>query len=62
MKIIDTHQHLWDMDLFPYSWCQTFPALNRSFRIGDYLEAACGLGVEKIRLFHKNALRVYRLD
>jgi putative salt-induced outer membrane protein YdiY len=28
MKIIDTHQHLWDMDLFPYSWCQTFPAAD----------------------------------
>lgn len=47
MKIIDTHQHLWDMDLFPYSWCHAFPALNRSFRMADYLEAARGLGVEK---------------
>jgi len=47
MKIIDTHQHLWDMDLFPYSWCQALPALNRSFRMGDYLEAAQGLDVEK---------------
>jgi predicted TIM-barrel fold metal-dependent hydrolase len=47
MKIIGTHQHLWDMDLFSYSWCQAFPTLNRSFRMGDYLEAARGLGVEK---------------
>lgn len=47
MKIIDTHQHLWDMDLFSYSWCKASPALNRSFRMADYLDAIQGLGVEK---------------
>ena len=45
--IIDTHQHLWDLDLFSYSWLSHFPSLKRSFRVKDYLEAAEGLGVAK---------------
>ena len=47
MTIVDTHQHLWDLDLFRYSWLDAFPALNRSFRMADYLEASRGLGVVK---------------
>src|SRR5207247_5957056 len=47
MKIIDTHQHLSDLDLFSYSWCRDIPRLNRSFRMQDYLEAARGLDLEK---------------
>lgn len=40
MKRIDTHQHLWDLEQFPCSWCAGIPALNRSFRLPDYLAAA----------------------
>src|SRR5579872_60120 len=47
MKIVDTHQHLWDLDLFRYSWLQSVPALNRSFRLPDYLAATAGLDIEK---------------
>lgn len=47
MNIIDTHQHLWDLDLFPYSWCRGIPALHRSFRMPDYLQAVEGLHVEQ---------------
>lgn len=58
MKIIDTHQHLWDLDLFSYSWLAggepspasvagARPVLNRSFRMPDYLAGTAGLGVEK---------------
>lgn len=47
MKIVDTHQHLWDMDLFTFSWCKDIPLLNRSFRMPDYLEAIRGVGIEK---------------
>src|SRR5215472_12666435 len=47
MQIIDTHQHLWDLELFRYSWLDSLPQLNRSFRMSDYLEAASGLGVVK---------------
>ncbi|MGH9352034.1 MAG: amidohydrolase family protein [Terriglobia bacterium] len=47
MKIIDAHQHLWDMDRFRFSWCKEIPLLNRSFRMPDYLDAIRGLGIEK---------------
>jgi predicted TIM-barrel fold metal-dependent hydrolase len=47
MQIIDTHQHLWDPQLFRYSWLDSLPALNRPFRMPDYLAAAKGLNVVK---------------
>ncbi|MFZ0758665.1 MAG: amidohydrolase [Candidatus Sulfotelmatobacter sp.] len=47
MQIIDTHQHLWDLDLFRYAWLDSLPQLNRSFRMPDYLAAANGLNVVK---------------
>jgi predicted TIM-barrel fold metal-dependent hydrolase len=40
MHLIDTHQHLWDLTRFPYSWCAGVPALNRSFGPDDYRTAA----------------------
>lgn len=46
VKIVDSHQHFWDLDLFGYSWLQK-PALNRSFRMSDYLRATKGLDVVK---------------
>lgn len=45
MRIIDTHQHLWDLDLFSFSWCRSIPPLNRSFRMADYLEAVRGVNL-----------------
>lgn len=53
MKIIDTHQHLWNKELFTYSWLDELPALNRSFLLSDYLAAADGL--EIIRTVHLEA-------
>jgi predicted TIM-barrel fold metal-dependent hydrolase len=47
MQIVDTHQHLWDLDLFRYSWVDSIPVLNRSFRMPDYLRAVAGLNVVK---------------
>lgn len=47
MQIVDTHQHLWDLDLFPYSWLSSVPRLNRSFRMRDYLDATRGLNIVK---------------
>src|SRR5690242_6890250 len=47
MKLIDTHQHLWDLSQFPYSWCAGIPALNRSFLLNDYRAAAENTGIEK---------------
>jgi predicted TIM-barrel fold metal-dependent hydrolase len=47
MKIIDTHQHLWDLNQFSYSWCKQIPILNHSFLMSDYLEATTGLDICK---------------
>ena len=47
MQIVDTHQHLWDPDLFRYSWLKSVPSLDRPFRFPDYLEATQGLNVIK---------------
>ncbi|MBS1790329.1 MAG: amidohydrolase [Acidobacteria bacterium] len=47
MQIVDTHQHLWDLDKLPYSWTANQPKLNRSFRIDDYLGATQEIEVVK---------------
>ena len=47
MKIVDAHQHLWDLDLLRYEWLRQLPVLNRSFLMSDYLEATSGLAIEK---------------
>lgn len=47
MKIIDTHQHLWDLDLLEYPWLEDLPSLNRSYRMEDYRQATYGLTIEK---------------
>lgn len=47
MKIVDTHQHLWDTELFHYAWLESLPKLNRSFRLSDYDETTRGLEIEK---------------
>ena len=47
MQIVDTHQHLWDPEMFRYPWLDSVASLNRAFRMSDYLEAARGLEVVK---------------
>ncbi len=47
MQIVDTHQHLWDLDKLPYSWTANQPKLNRSFRMDDYLAATKGIEIVK---------------
>ncbi len=43
LDIIDTHQHLWDLKRFGYSWCAGIPVLNRSFLPSDYATATAAL-------------------
>ena len=62
MKIIDTHQHLWDLDLFTYSWIDDIPALRKSFRMEDYLKAGEGLGIEKSVHLEADVDEAYLLD
>lgn len=62
MQIVDTHQHLWDTDLFRYSWLASVPSLNRSFRMQDYLAAAEGLNVVKSVHVEADVDESYMLD
>ena len=47
MKIIDTHQHIWELERFSYSWCSSTPSLNRTFALQDYLDASVETGIER---------------
>jgi predicted TIM-barrel fold metal-dependent hydrolase len=62
MQIVDTHQHLWDLDLFHYAWLDSLPALNRSFRMHDYLAATQGLNVVQSVHLEADVDEPYMLD
>jgi predicted TIM-barrel fold metal-dependent hydrolase len=62
MQIVDTHQHLWDLELFRYSWLDSHPTLNRSFRMPDYLAATKGLNVVKSVHLEADVDEPYMLD
>jgi L-fuconolactonase len=47
LPIVDTHQHLWDLDRFRLNWLAGAPKINRSFRPDDYATATEGLNVVK---------------
>lgn len=53
MKIVDTHQHLWDLEQLPYSWTTRSEKFNRSFRLEDYYAAT--EGIEVIKTVHVEA-------
>lgn len=45
LPIIDTHQHLWDLDMLHLTWVK--PPLDRNYLMDDYLEAVEGENVVK---------------
>ncbi|MHC4118486.1 MAG: amidohydrolase family protein [Planctomycetota bacterium] len=45
--IVDTHQHLWDLNIFRLPWLKPGGELTRSFTQADYREATRGLGIVK---------------
>jgi predicted TIM-barrel fold metal-dependent hydrolase len=47
IPIVDTHQHLWDLNKFRLAWTDSVPKLAKSYLMKDYLEATDGLGVAK---------------
>jgi L-fuconolactonase len=47
IPIIDTHQHLWDLEKFHVAWIKPGDVLARSFGTRDYREATAGLNVVK---------------
>ena len=47
LKIIDTHQHLWDTANLEYSWLEDFDLLAKRYTAEDYREAIGDLNVVK---------------
>jgi len=47
IPIIDTHQHLWDFNLFHPPWLKGEPTIDKSTTMTDYLKATAGLNVQK---------------
>src|SRR5947209_8046206 len=47
IPVIDTHQHLWDLDKFNLPWLANDKLLHRNYLMADYLAAAAGLNVTR---------------
>lgn len=47
LPMIDTHQHLWDLDRFRLAWLSEAESLRRNYLPSDYAEATAGLNVVK---------------
>ena len=47
LKIIDTHQHLWDTENLEYPWLEGFDLLEKRYTAQDYREAIGDLNVIK---------------
>jgi predicted TIM-barrel fold metal-dependent hydrolase len=46
-KVVDTHQHLWDLKKFRLPWTANSPSLARDYSMRDYLTATAGIPIEK---------------
>lgn len=47
LPIVDTHQHLWDLEKLELPWLASVDSLNQSYLIGDYLETSKNQNVIK---------------
>ena len=47
LKIIDTHQHLWDTENLEYPWLEDFDLLEKRYTAEDYRDAIGDLNVVK---------------
>lgn len=47
LPIVDTHQHLWDVDKFKMLWQKDLKSLQRTYLLDDYAKATSGLNVVK---------------
>ena len=59
IPIVDTHQHLWNLDRFKLNWLDEAPAvLKRSFGLNDYLAATKGLNIAKAIYLDRKSTRL----
>lgn len=48
IPLIDSHLHLWDVELLEYPWLQDVSAINKSFLIQDYQEQTEDVNIKKM--------------
>jgi L-fuconolactonase len=48
IPIIDSHLHIWDVDLLEYPWLKDVPAINRTFSISEYREQTADYPITKM--------------
>jgi L-fuconolactonase len=48
IPLIDSHLHLWDIELLDYPWLKDVPKINKSFSIVDYQDETKSLNIEKM--------------
>ncbi len=46
-KVVDTHQHLWELKRFRLAWTAANPAMARDYTMRDYLAATAGIPIVK---------------
>lgn len=46
-KVVDSHQHLWDLKKFRLPWTAGTPSLARNYLMSDYLSATAGIPIVK---------------
>jgi len=46
-KVVDSHQHLWDLKKFRLPWTAGTPSLARDYLMSDYLTATAGIPIVK---------------
>ena len=47
IPIIDTHQHLWDLQALSLDWVKGDKVMDHSYLMSDYLAASKGTGIEQ---------------
>ena len=47
IKIVDTHQHLWDLERLKLPWLDNVPALKKEHLPAHYLKASEGTGIKR---------------
>jgi predicted TIM-barrel fold metal-dependent hydrolase len=58
IPIIDTHQHLWNLDLIPLQWVR--PPLDQNYLMTDYLKATRGQNLVKAIYMEVGAPSAYK--
>lgn len=60
LPLVDTHQHLWDLEKLTLPWLEGLEVLNKSHLMDDYLKATAHQNVVKTVYMEVNAARTHR--